>query len=87
MSEFDLFARLAAGQRTFDSPVCSRASCDLDATKRIEWRNPRIHSDDRIKIWLACDEHLGYLVGFLRDRSFPVRIHDVADEIDEEPIS
>lgn len=85
--EFDLLARLAAGQREFPQPVCSRAGCDNPATSRIEWRNPRIHSRERIKIWLACEEHLGYLVGFLKDRSFPVRIHDMADELDEEPIS
>ena len=86
MSEFDLLARLRAGQRAFEHPVCSRAACERSACHRIEWRNPRIHSEERIKIWLACDEHLDYLHDFLHSRSLPVRVHAIGDEIDEEPI-
>ncbi|MFC7789628.1 hypothetical protein ACU045_11675 [Microbacterium sp. MAHUQ-60] len=40
------------------------------------WRNPRIHSEDRRKIWLACDEHIGFLSDYLRTRDFPVEVHD-----------
>jgi hypothetical protein len=52
---------------------CSRAGCTERATTRIEWRNPRIHDPSRTKVWLACDEHRDYLVGFLEARAFPVR--------------
>jgi hypothetical protein len=52
---------------------CSRAGCTNTATVRIEWRNPRIHDATRTKVWLACDEHREYLVGFLEARAFPVR--------------
>jgi hypothetical protein len=52
---------------------CSRAGCTEGATTRIEWRNPRIHDASRTKVWLACDEHRDYLVGFLEARAFPVR--------------
>lgn len=52
---------------------CSRAGCTEAATTRLEWRNPRIHDASRTKVWLACDEHREYLVGFLTARSFPVR--------------
>lgn len=87
MSEFDLLSRLRAGQPAFDAdPVCSRAECDLPATSRIEWNNPRIHEPGRIKIWLACAEHLDYLSDFLRARDFPVRIHAVTDDVDEAPV-
>lgn len=86
MSEFDLFSRLSAGQREFTEPICSRAGCNNPATYRVEWRNPRIHSEQRIKIWLACDEHLDYLRDFLEARSFPVRVHEIGDELDVEPI-
>ena len=55
--EFDLLARLAQGEREFPETTCSRASCEEPATVRIEWRNPRIHTTERIKIWLACEEH------------------------------
>ena len=52
--------------------ICSRAGCRAPAHWRIDWRNPRIHSADRTKTWVACDEHRDYLQGFLEARSFPV---------------
>jgi hypothetical protein len=63
---------------------CSRAGCDLRATHRVEWRNPRIHAADRTKVWLACDDHVGYLQEFLTARSFPVRV--VAIEAQPSPL-
>ncbi|WP_438353077.1 hypothetical protein [Microbacterium sp. CJ88] len=56
------------------SPMCSRAGCRAGAVWRIEWRNPRIHSADRRKVWTACDEHVGYLRDFLAARDFPVQV-------------
>lgn len=86
MSEFDLLSRLRAGMTAFDDAVCSRADCTKPATHRIEWNNPRIHEPGRIKIWLACEDHLEYLSGFLRARDFPVRIHAVTDALDQAPV-
>jgi hypothetical protein len=51
---------------------CSRAGCRNDATWDISWRNPRIHAEDRRKIWLACDEHREFLHEYLASRGFPV---------------
>ncbi|WP_399521785.1 hypothetical protein [uncultured Gulosibacter sp.] len=83
--EFDLRTRI--GMEAFaPEATCSRAKCEAAATRRIEWRNPRIHSEDRIKIWLTCDEHLEFLLGFLKSRGFPVRLHAVDDPVNEEPI-
>jgi hypothetical protein len=62
-----------------DHGTCSRAQCRERATWRIDWRNPRIHTGDRGKTWLACDEHVDYLRGFLEARSFPVSIAAFAD--------
>ncbi len=59
---------------------CSRAGCREEATWRIDWRNPRIHTSDRFKTWLACDEHVEYLRGFLESRSFPVSVAPFAAE-------
>ena len=59
-----------AGQR-FE---CSRAGCREEATWAIQWRNPKIHAEDRRKVWLACEEHLPVLRAFLEDRSFPVAV-------------
>lgn len=53
---------------------CSRAGCRTTAAWRIDWRNPRIHTGDRGKTWLACDEHRGFLEGFLDTRGFPVTV-------------
>ncbi|HEU0257477.1 MAG TPA: hypothetical protein VFQ96_06525 [Microbacteriaceae bacterium] len=56
--------------------TCSRAGCESPATWRIRWRNPKIHTPDRVKIWLACPEHIGYLRSFLGTRSFPMVVDD-----------
>lgn len=57
-----------------DVPVCSRAGCRSPANWRIDWRNPRIHAEDRRKSWLACDEHVDFLRGFLASRDFPLEV-------------
>ncbi|WP_375384465.1 hypothetical protein [uncultured Microbacterium sp.] len=46
--------------------------------RRITWRNPRIHTGDRSKTWVACDEHVEYLRAFLAARDFPVEVSDLA---------
>lgn len=48
--------------------VCSARSCGVDATWALRWNNPRLHTPDRRKIWLACDEHLEHLTTFLDAR-------------------
>ena len=53
---------------------CSRAGCRDDATWVVAWRNPRIHSEDRRKLWSACDAHVGYLRDYLAARDFPVEV-------------
>ncbi|WP_110589195.1 hypothetical protein [Microbacterium suaedae] len=59
-----------------DHPQCSRAECRADAAFSVVWRNPKIHTPDRRKVWLACAEHVGYLRDFLASRAFPVRVAD-----------
>jgi hypothetical protein len=56
---------------------CSRAQCREAATWRLDWRNPRIHTVDRVKTWLACDEHVDYLREFLAARDFPLTVSSV----------
>ena len=53
---------------------CSRAGCREPALWRIEWRNPKIHSPDRRKIWVACDAHRDFLRDYLAAREFPVAV-------------
>lgn len=59
---------------------CSRAGCRANATWQLLWRNPKIHDESRTKIWLACDEHRGYLHDFLASRNFPVRDQPFTEE-------
>ena len=47
---------------------CSRKDCNEAATIQIIWNNPKIHTPDREKIWLACADHEQYLVDYLKNR-------------------
>lgn len=63
-----------------DAPTqCSAKGCRRDATYAILWRNPKIHTEDRRKTWLACDEHRVTLSEFLSMRSFPLEVVPVED--------
>lgn len=61
-----------------DTLRCSRAGCREDAAWNVNWRNPRIHTPDRVKVWLACDEHAEYLREYLATRDFPVSVTPLA---------
>ena len=50
--------------------VCSAKGCGRPATWAVRWNNPKIHTPDRRKIWLACDEHEASLRSFLDARDF-----------------
>ncbi|MBF4561027.1 hypothetical protein ITJ43_02655 [Microbacterium sp. VKM Ac-2870] len=60
--------------------VCSRAGCRAYARWQVVWRNPRIHTAGRRKIWAACDEHVDYLRDYLAARDFPVDVIAFASE-------
>ncbi len=72
-----------------DAPadICSAAGCRATAAHRVLWRNPRIHTEDRVKTWLACDAHVEHLRDFLAARDFPVRViaHAPASDSPETP--
>ncbi|MFD1721026.1 hypothetical protein [Amnibacterium endophyticum] len=62
---------------TEERRTCSRAGCRQQASTAIDWRNPRIHTGDRSKTWLACEEHVPFLTDFLRARAFPLQVRPV----------
>lgn len=64
---------------------CSSAGCDAEAAWRVNWRNPRIHSADRVKVWLACDAHRSTLGDYLSTRGFPVVITPLDEPADLVP--
>ena len=66
-------------------PECSRAGCRASAAWNVNWRNPRLHGVDRVKVWLACDEHRGFLRDYLSSRGFPVMVTAVGVSVDSVP--
>ena len=66
-------------------PTCSRAGCDAPADWNVNWRNPRIHGTERVKVWLACAEHREFLEGYLSSRGFPVMVTDVSEALERVP--
>lgn len=36
----------------------------------VRWNNPKLHTPERRKVWLACGEHREYLADFLNRRGF-----------------
>lgn len=62
-------------------PTCSRAGCREPAAWNVNWRNPRIHTAERVKVWLACDEHRAYLHDYLATRDFPVIVTPLGEKV------
>ncbi|QYJ05002.1 hypothetical protein KUV85_04765 [Nocardioides panacisoli] len=50
--------------------TCSAKGCRADAVWQLRWNNPKIHTPDRRKVWLACEDHREHLAGFLGARGF-----------------
>lgn len=53
-----------------DPEICSSKGCSRAATWQLQWNNPKVHTADRRKIWLACEEHRTSLSDFLGARNF-----------------
>ncbi len=69
--------RVPGGEPTTDEAateasglICSGKGCPQTARWALLWNNPRIHTPERRKVWLSCDEHLDHLERFLNARSF-----------------
>jgi hypothetical protein len=67
MSLFDL-ARNGAQEPGTAEAVCSRKACRAGAEWQLLWNNPKIHTPERRKIWLACGEHRPWLEDYLQTR-------------------
>ncbi|SCG69163.1 hypothetical protein [Micromonospora humi] len=53
-----------------DALICSARGCRAPATYQLRWQNPRLHTPDRRKTWLACPAHRTSLGDFLDARGF-----------------
>jgi hypothetical protein len=52
------------------SLMCSARGCHSSAAWGLKWNNPKLHTPDRRKTWLACDQHRESLQEFLNLRGF-----------------
>jgi hypothetical protein len=50
--------------------VCSARRCGAPAQWGVLWNNPRLHTPDRRKVWLACADHRDQLSEYLQLRGF-----------------
>jgi hypothetical protein len=50
--------------------TCSARGCRAPATWELRWNNPKLHTPERRKSWLACDDHREHLHTFLTSRRF-----------------
>lgn len=55
---------------TEPAPICSAKGCREPARWVLAWNNPKLHTPDRRKTWLACEEHRESLGAFLDVRGF-----------------
>ncbi len=62
-----------------DELLCSAKGCRAEAVWALRWNNPKIHTPERRKIWLACDAHRESLSAFLSRRDFLKDVVPVAD--------
>ena len=53
-----------------DPAICSAKGCQAPAVWALLWNNPKLHTPDRRKSWLACEEHRDSLSDFLGARGF-----------------
>ncbi|WP_238015778.1 hypothetical protein KZZ52_09845 [Dactylosporangium sp. AC04546] len=68
-----------------DPLICSAKGCRAPAVWQLRWNNPKLHTPERRKTWLACADHLSSLSAFLDARGFlretvPIDDRDRLDE-------
>jgi hypothetical protein len=52
------------------APQCSAKGCRADAAWQLRWNNPKLHTPEYRKTWLACIDHRETLGSFLDARGF-----------------
>lgn len=62
-----------------ETPICSAKGCRAPAVWVLAWNNPKLHTPERRKTWLACDEHREHLSSFLDMRGFLKDVVDFGD--------
>lgn len=62
-----------------ESPICSAKGCRTPAVWVLAWNNPKLHTPERRKTWLACEEHREHLSQFLGMRGFLKEVVTLAE--------
>lgn len=63
-----------------DERICSAKGCQESAVYDLLWNNPKIHTPDRRKHWLACPVHKDSLSAFLSARGFLKSVESLPDQ-------
>ncbi|TAL20730.1 MAG: hypothetical protein EPN99_08950 [Frankiales bacterium] len=61
-----------------DQVQCSAKGCRADARFVLVWNNPKVHTPDREKTWVACEDHRTPLSDHLDVRGFLRRVDPLA---------
>jgi len=62
--------------------LCSARGCRARAVHAVVWNNPKLHTAERRKVWLACGEHQQSLADFVALRGFLIEVIPVEDLTD-----
>ena len=54
--------------------TCSAKGCQQLAVHELRWNNPKLHTPERRKVWLACNDHRQSLADFLDARRFLIEV-------------
>ncbi len=54
--------------------ICSAKGCRRSGTHAVVWNNPKVHTPERRKVWLACEDHRESLADFVRMRGFLIEV-------------
>ena len=68
-----------------DDRICSSRGCKAPAAYELLWNNPKLHTLERRKIWLACGIHEETLRAFLGARGFWKETRPLQDAADPTP--
>ena len=66
-----------------DIAVCSAKGCQEQAEWALVWNNPKLHTPDRRKTWLACEQHRPSRADFLGARGSLLEVvaaHDAPED-------
>jgi hypothetical protein len=64
-----------------DGLLCSARGCSRAASFDLQWNNPKIHTVDRRKHWLACDQHRDTLAAYLSARELLRTVEALPDDV------